>query len=375
MSSKLSDNIEKNSVFWIKWELEDLEGKKFDPPQYHYYKAEATGKKRNNMFQVRYDDGTEQYYSTRGINTRTKNILTEVAYNDGNIITIGEKQPRVGSAFQAVIAASPNGPDIPISKFAQNALNLVPLTIEEIEQQDRDTHLSVAVEADMKKSGMSRKGHEGGRRRRKKKTRRKSRKRRKSHRRKTKRKKKRRTKKAGVIPRQSIKPGSRGLTDKEKWQRMYHKKKQNFKEDQEKTSKLQDELRKSIQKLKSANKSRNLPNISPLTITTSPIPMKMTKFMTSPMTTPAQSPKTGGRKKRRTRRKKGGGDFYMIAFGNPPTKYWVNSPTLKVGHTYVLYEFKEIKTDEPLKQIKLLEVKLANGKKQYIVKNIAMPKK
>jgi hypothetical protein len=215
---------------------------------------------------------------------------------------------------------------------------------------------------------------QGGRKRKRRKT---KKRRRKSRR---KRKKKRRTKKAGVIPRQSIKPGSRGLTDKEQWLRMYHKKKQDFKKERKKTSEIQDKLNKSIQKLKSANKSRNLPNISPLTITPSPRQMKMTKFMTSPMTTPAQSPKTGGRKKRRTRRKKGGGDFYMVALGDPPTKYWVQPQNedgdIKVrSDPYVLYEFKEIKTDEPLKPIKLLEVKLVDGKKQYIVKNIAMPKK
>ncbi len=49
MSSKLSDNIPKDSIFWIKWELEDQQGNKFDPPQYHYYHSTATGEKRNNM--------------------------------------------------------------------------------------------------------------------------------------------------------------------------------------------------------------------------------------------------------------------------------------------------------------------------------------
>ena len=174
--SRLTDSIPKGSVFWIKWELEDLQGNKFNPPQYHYYKAEATGKKRNNMFQVRYDDGTEQYYSTRGVNTRTKNILTEDAYNDGNIITIGEKQPRVGDEFQAVVDASPNGPGIPMSKFAQNALNLVPLTNKEIEQQDASTELPDEVQKDMDKAGMSKKGYSGGKRRKKKTRNRKSRK-------------------------------------------------------------------------------------------------------------------------------------------------------------------------------------------------------
>ena len=194
MSSKLSDNIEKNSVFWIKWELEDLQGNKFNPPQYHYYKAEATGKKRNNMFQVKYDDGTEQYYSTRGVNTRTKNILTEDAYNDGNIITIGEKQPRVGDEFQAVVDASPNGPGIPMSKFAQNALNLVPLTKKEIEQQDASTELPAEVQKDMEKAGRSKEGW--GRRRHRKKTRkRKSRKKRKTKKRKMRKNKKTRKRK------------------------------------------------------------------------------------------------------------------------------------------------------------------------------------
>ena len=167
MSSKLSDNIKKNSVFWIKWELEDLQGNKFNPPQYHYYKAKATGKKRNNMFQVRYDDGTEQYYSTRGVNTRTKNILTDGAYNNGNIITAEEKQPRVGPEFQAVVDASP-GPKLPNSKFRQNALQLVPLTNKEIEEQDANTQLSAAVQADMDKSGMSKDGYEGGKHRKRK---------------------------------------------------------------------------------------------------------------------------------------------------------------------------------------------------------------
>ena len=184
--SRLTDSIPKGSVFWIKWELEDLQGNKFNPPQYHYYKAEATGKKRNNMFQVRYDDGTEQYYSTRGVNTRTKNILTEDAYNDGNIITIGEKQPRVGDEFQAVVDASPNGPGIPMSKFAQNALNLVPLTNKEIEQQDASTELPAEVQKDMEKAGMSKKGYGGGKRRKKKTRKRKSRKKRKSRRKKRK---------------------------------------------------------------------------------------------------------------------------------------------------------------------------------------------
>ena len=99
--SRLTDSIPKGSIFWIKWELEDLDGNKFVPPQYHYYNAEATGKKRNNMFQVQYEDRTKEYYSIRGINTRTKNILTDAAYNNGEIITAEEKQPRVGPEFQA----------------------------------------------------------------------------------------------------------------------------------------------------------------------------------------------------------------------------------------------------------------------------------
>ncbi len=278
--------------------------------------------------------------------------------------------------------------DVNNSKSEQGLYNV--LTSEQwaayilVEMQDAYYNPPEGAIQSASQKGGGRKRKKGGRkthRKRKKKTRRRKTKRRKTKKRKTKkRKKKRRTKKAGVIPRQSIKPGSRGLTDKEQGLRMYHKKKQDFKKERKKTTEIQDKLSKSIQKLKSANKSRNLPNISPLTITPSPRPMKMTEFMTSPMTTPVQSPKTGGRKKRRTRRKKGGGDFYMVAFGNPPTKYWVQPQNedgdIKVRRDpYVLYEFKEIKTDEPLKPIKLLEVKLVDGKKQYIVKNIAMPKK
>ena len=65
--SRLTDSIPKGSIFWIKWELEDLDGKKFVPPQYHYYNAKATGKKRNNMFQVEYDDGTFESVRTHAI--------------------------------------------------------------------------------------------------------------------------------------------------------------------------------------------------------------------------------------------------------------------------------------------------------------------
>ena len=159
--SRLTDSIPKGSIFWIKWELEDLDGNKFNPPQYHYYNAKATGKKRNNMFQVEYDDGFKEYYSIRGINTSTNNILTDAAYNNGEIITAEEKQPRVGPEFQAVVDASP-GPELPNTKFRQNALQLVPLTIKEIEEQDANTQLSAAVQADMDKSGMSKTGYEGG---------------------------------------------------------------------------------------------------------------------------------------------------------------------------------------------------------------------
>ena len=248
--SRLTDSIPKGSIFWIKWELEDLDGKKFVPPQYHYYNAKATGKKRNNMFQVEYDDGTKEYYSIRGINTRTKNILTDAAYNNGEIITAEEKQPRVGPEFQAVVDASP-GPELPNSKFRQNALQLVPLTNKEIEDQDASTELSAAVQADMNKSGLSKTGYEGGKpsvskeavsyfeefplydigadalsaleilgggRRSKKKTRkrrkggrkktRKKRKRKKTRRKR--RKRKRRTKKAGLTPRSKLEEGIEG---------------------------------------------------------------------------------------------------------------------------------------------------------------------
>ena len=226
--SRLTDSIPKGSIFWIKWELEDLNGNKFNPPQYHYYNAKATGKKRNNMFQVEYDDGFKEYYSIRGINTSTNNILTDAAYNNGEIITAEEKQPRVGPEFQAVVDASP-GPEVPNTKFRRNALQLVPLTIKEIEEQDANTQLSAAVQADMDKSGMSKTGYEGGkqsvskeaasyfeefplydigadalsaleilgggRRRKKKRKTRKKRKKRKTKRRKRKRRRKRKTKK------------------------------------------------------------------------------------------------------------------------------------------------------------------------------------
>ena len=249
--SRLTDSIPKGSIFWIKWELEDLNGNKFNPPQYHYYNAKATGKKRNNMFQVEYDDGFKEYYSIRGINTRTNNILTDAAYNNGEIITAEEKQPRVGPEFQAVVDASP-GPEVPNTKFRRNALQLVPLTIKEIEEQDANTQLSAAVQADMDKSGMSKTGYEGGKqsvskeaasyfeefplydigadalsaleilgggRRRKKK--RKTRKKRKGGRKKTRRKKKkrktrrrrkrkRRTKKAGLTTRSKLEEGIEG---------------------------------------------------------------------------------------------------------------------------------------------------------------------
>ena len=82
------------------------------------------------------------------------------------------------------------------------------------------------------------------------------------------------------------------------------------------------------------------------------------------------------KRKRKTRRKKGGGDFYMVAIGNPPTKYWVQKQNedgdIKVrDYPYLLYEYKEIKTGEDLKPIKLLEVNLVDGKIQHTLIDIA----
>ena len=66
----------------------------------------------------------------------------------------------------------------------------------------------------------------------------------------------------------------------------------------------------------------------------------------------------------------------MVAIGNPPTKYWVQTQNedgdIKVrDYPYLLYEYKEIKTGEDLKPIKLLEVNLVDGKIQHTLIDIA----
>ena len=161
-SSKLSDNIEKDSVFWVKWEMEDENGKKFIPPVFVYYKAEATGERIHGNFQIRYEDGLLNWVPIGTVNASSQKIVSADKFDEekGWPIATARPEPRIGPEFQAIIASGPHNAQ---TEFQKRALKLVPLTNEEIMEDDKKFESNAAVAEEFKRTRGEKKG-KGGRR-------------------------------------------------------------------------------------------------------------------------------------------------------------------------------------------------------------------
>lgn len=170
------EDIEAETIFYVKWNMEDGTER--------YFKAVSTGKNKGGKFEIKYtQDGSTEMRKISTIDNRSKTLISQEIYNNTISVYPPKKTP-VGEDYQVGEL-----PQMGTNNSHQRALSMVPLTDEEIRREIPLTNEDAVK--DMDRAGKSQQGWGRKTRRRRKNKRRKSRRKTKKHRRSKKRRRRR----------------------------------------------------------------------------------------------------------------------------------------------------------------------------------------